>query len=113
MYDKKQIEANMNNPQKLWNVINQKIGKNSKRNSNIKYILDNNKKITDPVNIVEHLNKFFCNIGKKLSDKIRPPKNEKIKLPPMNSKTIFFESTNHQGIEYIIRSMQNKKWRNR
>ena len=37
MYYKKQIEANMNNPKKLWNVINQKIGKNSKRNCNIKY----------------------------------------------------------------------------
>ena len=64
---KKQIEAHMNNLKKLWNVINQKIGKNSKRNSNIKYIIDNNKKITDPVNIVEQWNKFFYNIGKKLT----------------------------------------------
>ena len=108
MYDKKQIEVNMNNPKKLWNVINKKIGKNSKKNSNIKYIIDNNKKITDPDNIVEHLNKFFCNIGKKLIDKIKPPKNEKIKLPPMNCKTIFLEPTNHQEIEYIIRTMENK-----
>ena len=37
---RKQIEANMNNPKKLWNVINKKIGENSKRNSNIKYIID-------------------------------------------------------------------------
>ena len=54
------------------------------------------------------MNKFFCNIGKQLSDKIRPPKKEKIKLPLMNSKTIFLEPTNHQEIEYIIRNMQNK-----
>ena len=65
MYDRKQTEANMNNPKKLWNLINRNIGKSSKRNSNIKYKIDNNKKVIDPVNIVEHLNKFFCNISKK------------------------------------------------
>ena len=34
----------MRNLRKLWNVINQKIGKNGKSNSNIKYLIDNNKK---------------------------------------------------------------------
>ena len=65
----------MNNSKSIWNVINQKIGNDHKRNNNINYIMDNNKKISDPQKIAEHLNEFFCNIGKKLSDKIRPPKN--------------------------------------
>ena len=106
--DKKQIEYSMNNSQSIWNVINQKIGKNRKRNNNINYIKDNNKKISDPQKITEHLNKFFCNISKKLSDKIRPPKNKEIKLLTMNSKSIFFEPTNHHEIENIICNMENK-----
>ena len=65
-------------------------------------------KITDPQKIAEHLNKFFCNVGKKLSDKIRPSNNEEIKLPTMNSKSIFFEPTNHHEIENIICNMKNK-----
>ena len=48
LYDKKQIENSMNNSKSTWNLINQKIGKNRKRNNNINYIIDNNKKITDP-----------------------------------------------------------------
>ena len=90
------------------NLINQKIGKDRKRNNNINYIIDNNKKITDPQKIAEHLNKFFCNVGKKLSDKIKPSNNEEIKLPTVNSKSIFFEPTNHHEIENIICNMENK-----
>ena len=54
------------------------------------------------------MNKFFCNIGKKLSNKLRPPKNGEIKLPTMNSESIFFESTNYHEIENIIGNMENK-----
>ena len=68
----------MNNSKSIWNVINQKIGKNCKRNNNINYIIDNNKKISNPQKIAEQLNKFFCNIGKKLSDKIRPQKKNSL-----------------------------------
>ena len=73
----------MNNSKSLWNVLNQKLGKNSKRNKNINYIIDNSEKITDSTNMAEHMNKFFCEIGKKISDKIVPLRNEKIKLPLM------------------------------
>ena len=74
----------------MWNLINQKIGKNSKKKNNINYIIENNKKISDSKEIVEHFNKYFCNIDKNLSDKIRPPINEEIQLRSMNSKSIFF-----------------------
>ena len=53
------------------------------------YIIENNQKISDSKEIAEHFNKYFCNIDKKLSDKIRFPINEEIKLPSMNSKSIF------------------------
>ena len=59
----------------MWNVINQKIGKNSKKENNINYIIENKKKISDSKEIAEHFNKYFSNIGKKLSRKMRPPIN--------------------------------------
>ena len=42
---KKQIESSMNSPKSIWDVINQKIGKNRKRNNNINYLTDSNQKI--------------------------------------------------------------------
>ena len=99
----------MNSPKRIWMVINQKIGKkNCKRNNNINYLTDSNKKISNPVKIAEHLNKFFCSFGKKLSDKIRSSINEEIKLPTMNRGSIFFEPTNDQEIKKIICRMENK-----
>ena len=82
-FDKELIQAKMNNPKSLWK-LNQKLGKNSKRNKNINYIIDNSKQITDSTNMAELMNKFFCEIGKKIADKIVTPRKEKIKLPPMN-----------------------------
>ena len=59
MYDKKQIESCMNSPKSVWNVINNKIRKNRKRNNNINYLTDSNKKISDSMKIAKHLNQFF------------------------------------------------------
>ena len=55
--------------------------------------MDNNKKISDPQKIAEHLIILFCNIGRKLSDKIRPPKNGEIK--PHNEQQKYFLRTNY------------------
>ena len=98
----------MNNPTSLWNVLNRKLGKNSTRKKNINYIIDNSEKITDSTNMAEHKNKCFCEIGKKISDKIVPPRNEKINFPAMNMKSIFILPTNHIEIINIINNMDNK-----
>ena len=78
------------------------------KQKNINYIIDNSVKITDSTNMAEHMNKFFCEIGKKISDRIMPLRNEKIKLPPINRKTIFITPTNHIEILNIINNMENK-----
>ena len=54
------------------------------------------------------MHKYFCNIDKKLSEKLRPPINEEIKLPSMNSKSIFYQPTNQNEIKNIINNMENK-----
>ena len=54
------------------------------------------------------MNKFFCEIGKKISERIVPPRNEKIKLPPMNRRSICITPTKHIEILNIINNMENK-----
>ena len=98
----------MKNPKSLWNAINQKLRQNSKRNKNINYIIDNSVKITDSTLMAQHVNKFFCEIGKKISDRIVTPRNEEIKLPPMNRKSIFITRTNHIEILNITNNIEIK-----
>ncbi|OXU18156.1 hypothetical protein TSAR_013338 [Trichomalopsis sarcophagae] len=57
-----------------------------KKCNNINYIINNNKQITDANEMTEHMNNFFCDIGKQIQGKIHMPKNEKIKMPSMNNK---------------------------
>ena len=80
----------------------------SKSNKNINYIIDNSVKITDSTLMAEHMNKFFCETSKKISNRIVPPRNEKIKLPPMKRKSIFITPTNHIEILNIINEMEIK-----
>ena len=49
----------MNNIKSMWNVINQKVGKNSKKQNNINYIIENIKKISDSKEIAEHFKQIF------------------------------------------------------
>ena len=64
-FDKEQIQTKMKNPKSLQNVINQKLGKNGKRNKSINYIIDNSVKITDSTNMAEHMKKFFAKQAKR------------------------------------------------
>ena len=54
----------MNSPKSIRNVINQKIGKNRKKNNIINYLTDRNKKIFDPVKITKYLNKYSAQLAK-------------------------------------------------
>lgn len=109
-YEQEEIEKNSNNPRRLYEVINSKLGKHKIKNENIKYIIDDNKdKISDSQNIANKMNQFFCNIGKKLGSKINKPPNRELKLPTMNHKTIFLQPTDKTEISSIINNFKNKK----
>lgn len=107
-YDKKLIEQNASNQRNLWNVIKDKLGKNTKKNSKISYILENNNKITDTTEIAESMNNYFCDIGEKLRDKITQPHNATRTLPPNNNNTIYLKPTNQNEVKEIISNMKNK-----
>ena len=69
MYDRSQAEKNSHDPKKLWNLINQKLGKNKKQISPITKMYDKNKQaVTDTKGIADNMNIFFSNIGLELSD---------------------------------------------
>lgn len=50
------------------------------------------------------MNSYFCNIGRKLSNKIQKPVNSNIHLPHVNQNTIFIAPTNEHEVELIIRN---------
>jgi hypothetical protein len=108
-HEKKLIEKNQNNQKNLWNIINTKLGKNIKNDNHINYLKHDNIKITNPDNIAENMNKYFCSIGKKMRNKIQKPQNENIQMPPMNDSSLYLFPTNSNEIREIIRCLKNKK----
>lgn len=108
-YDKKQIESNLNNPKNLWNIINQKLGKDLKRTADLNYIIDeNNSKIYDSTGIGKNMNSYFCNIGNQLSNKIKAHHTLHINYPSSNLHTIFITPTTRTEIINIINNMKLK-----
>lgn len=109
-YEHDEIERNSNNPRRLYEIINYKLGSHKIKNENIKYIIDDNKvKVSDPQIMANKMNQYFCNIGKKLGSKINKPPGRKLELPAMNHKTIFLKPTNRTEILSIINKFKNKK----
>ena len=82
------VKNNVNNQKQLWKIINTKIGKNINENSVISYIKIDNIKIPDKAEIAKHMNKYFCEIGRKLSENIVKPPNAELRLPDMNGNSI-------------------------
>ena len=109
MYDRSQVEQNSHDPKKLWNLINQKLGKNKKQNTPITKIYHkNNQAVTDTKEIADTMNIFFSNIGQELSDKIQTPNNAQLKMPASNPKSIFLYPTDYHEITNIINNLKLK-----
>lgn len=95
-------------PKRLWLMINEKLGRNTSKRNDIKYIVDKDRKITDQNTIAENMNKFFCNVGKDLSNKITQPLHKKIKYPEKNPNSFFLQPTNMREVQVIISKMKKK-----
>lgn len=107
-HDKKLIEKNLGNQRNLWKIINNKIGKNGKSNSDISYLKVNDKKIHDPDEIADKLNNHFSTIGDKLRQKIVTPLNEELKMPEINTNTFFIRPITEQEVKQTILNLKNK-----
>lgn len=77
-------------------------------NDTINYIKHNDNKITDKEEIANNMNKFFCEIGQKLSDDIVKPSNAELRLPDMNPNSIFLKPTNTNEVKSIINALKIK-----
>lgn len=108
-YDEKIINQNIHDPKLLWTIINNRIGKNAKKKTDIESLInDKNEKLVNKDHMVEYINKYYCTIGKKLRDKIEKRTNEPLTLPEMRDSTIFFNFTNVKEITRIVQKMKIK-----
>ena len=73
-YFSNKLESCEGNIKETWKTVNQLINKRSKT-TNILSIKEDEKVISNPQDIAETMNHFFCNVGKDLSDKIPATKN--------------------------------------
>ena len=98
-----------NNMKKTWKTINDTLGK---RKNNCKlpiYVLDNDKKISNPQNIANTLNNYFANIGTNLPSSSNHG-NETYKQylqTPSPCSCIFSKITENEVLK-IIDEMENK-----
>ena len=65
-----------------------------KSNDTIDYIKVDNVKISNKMEIANIMNKYFCEIGQKLSEKIDKPIQIEISLPKMNKNSMFVNPIN-------------------
>ena len=63
------IESNKGNIKETWKTINQLVNKRSKT-TEISTIRESDQVISDPTEIADWMNQFFCSVGQDLSDKI-------------------------------------------
>ncbi|ELU12238.1 hypothetical protein CAPTEDRAFT_199780 [Capitella teleta] len=99
-----------NNPKDTWKAINNTLNRNTKTDTNIEYLIDNDRKITAPKEIAEHLNTFFTNIGHKIASQI-PPSDTTIDayLQPINAPPFDFHPITQTDIDQTMRDCYTPK----
>lgn len=71
-YYKSQLDESFNNVGKLWRIVNQATGRESKREMKIEKVVNNDgDQITDHFDISNHFNTYFCGIGANMAEKIK------------------------------------------
>ncbi len=69
LYYQQKFEANVKNPKKTWETLNEVMGK-EKRSANVEKININGNISSDPSDMANHFNESFTQIGKKISNSI-------------------------------------------
>ena len=78
-FERNKIEKSSKDPKKLWEIINNKLGKTKKANKTIDYIYANKNKIVNKEDIANLMNTYFCEVGANLSKNIKQPSNVCVK----------------------------------
>ena len=99
------------NVKKMWELINQVIGKTSDKTSVISYIKVNDLEILNEKAIANEFGKYFSNVGRTYAKNVKNSKqnikfyNNKIDINP---KSIFFTAVTKSEVKKIIDSLPNK-----
>ena len=107
-FERNKIEKSSKDPKKLWEIINNKLGKTKKANMIIDYIYANKNKIVNKEDIANLMNTYFCKVGANLSKNIKQPNNVCVKPIVKNTKAIFIRPTNTVEICKIINDLKEK-----
>ena len=95
---------------KTWSGIKEIINLNNRNTSLPKCLIKDNKNITDPVEIANEFNDFFCNIGKKLESKIIKTDSKFDKyLKNPNEKSMFLKPTSEGEVKNLILNLNIHK----
>ena len=79
------------------------------QSNNITHIYSqDNKKIEDRGEIANVMNKYFCEVGSEVSNKITQPANKRLNLSIPNNKSMFLEPIDALEINTIINNIKNQ-----
>ena len=109
LYYKNLISSHTNNSSNLWKTFGKILNKKKAKNSNISSLSIDNKKITDPQEITESFNKFFCEIGEQLASNFSNHNNWDYKkfLKKTAPQSFFMHRTNETEIIDSVRNLKN------
>ena len=96
------LKSNMN---KLWNLINNVIGRTRDKSSIIEYITVSNTNIHNPIEISNHFGKFYADLGGSLANSIKLNENKindfLTKIPRCNQSLYLTPITKTEIVHYI------------
>ena len=98
-----------NDIKKTWSIIRENISNNYKINTPVHFVAnDNNSIISDSETIANKFNEYFVNIGRTLSEQIRPTHSYNEYLNDHVNTRLTFNSITEDHILNIINKLKNK-----
>lgn len=107
-YEQNYVHKYTNNSKKIWNFVNEKMGRKSNKKKAIDQIYDSENKIMlkNDIEKADYLNIYFTKIAKKLTKNIVTIQNYNRKN--LNQNSIFFTPVNDYEIFCIINELELK-----
>ena len=100
-----------NNTKKLWDIVNQTVGKSNDKTCILDKLRVGNVIFDTPGEISNELATFFANVGPKYANLIKKPDrdvSDYLKRIKCNEKSLFLNPTNHTEITQLICNLPNK-----
>ena len=105
------LASDINDMKATWQTINQLIGKQNKKETNISKLTIHDNEVTDTQQIANHFNSYFAHIGANQSRLTQAMSTEPYTtfMDPLQHNSIYLTPTTEQEIHSITMKMKNKK----